>query len=205
MQEVVISGIKFNVPDGYNEDISKREVNSRGSDGNYFSSCRVYEKEDDVVAINVAKYTHGEMDEEGLEKLSKTYDSELININGISAYLAKVDDVNYNLMYVQFNKLIVLTSKNKDSFKNFARFNESEVEFGEDGNSEVSQLIQKENKRAKQDLIAYGIMELLFGCVLLYFLFTLGIGGNAGSSIMKFLSIIIIIYGIYSIIKGIRS
>lgn len=129
--EVTVDGIKFNVPDGFEEYVtnSSTQYNKTVNGIAYFSTIKNYVNDNDTLSLTVSKNpSHKATDDTARE-----YGGEKETINGIDGYLeyhpqkvTKFRSGNYiytltyypyyTFAYAQDDKLVVVSSSEKEYF-----------------------------------------------------------------------------------------
>ena len=112
---VEVDDFKFNIPDGYVENVTAESVDEKTSSGgvDYTFCQKLFEKgNNDAISILVADYDGYEVTDEVVSVMG----GEKTTINNVDGYLND-DDGIYIFSYPKDKKLVAITSTDKDSFK----------------------------------------------------------------------------------------
>ena len=117
-ETVVIGDIDFNVPDGFMEIANNATINEKEviNSISYVVNGKIFEKGDDVVAINVSDY--GEFDI--ANDFVKQNPGKTDDINGIDGYLKKDGNIT-TFSYVLDNELVTVSVSNDNLLSDFIR------------------------------------------------------------------------------------
>lgn len=115
-QTVEVDGIEFNVPAGYNENVSEQIINQKQSISglDYVTNGKFFEKGSTTVLLYVADYGDYKVDESIVEAVGGTKTT----INGVDGYLNH-DGSYYSFNYPKNDKLVVVTSNDEDVIGDF--------------------------------------------------------------------------------------
>lgn len=113
---VTIDGIDFKIPDGFKEDSDEEVINESNVQGGvtYLTNSKLFEKDDTVMVILVADYGEYEVTDE----IAKEVGGDATTINGVDGYL-KEDNFFYVFNYAKNDKLVVLSTNDKDIIGDF--------------------------------------------------------------------------------------
>ena len=120
--EVRIGGVRFNIPSGYKEDVSLREVNKYDASVGANSFCQVYSGGDATVSIRVGTYKHGIVNDEFVRTYANEKNWEKTEIAGIESYFGKLTHKGMTMdtiCYTQLNRFVVITSTDGEKAKEF--------------------------------------------------------------------------------------
>ena len=200
--EVRIGGIRFNIPDGYKENVSLREVNEYDASAGTNSFCQVYSKDDTTVSIRVGTYKKGIVDDDFVRRYAKDQNWEKTEIAGIESYLGKLTHKGLTmdtLCYNQLNRFVVITSTDGEKAKEFVVKN---------NDSDYKMLPTPQYKGSPNTgKLIYGIIGLVITLFLMYGASTgsLVLRGTNSSSALFLVCILFLIGDLYYIYKAYKG